>query len=133
MAVNVFGSKVIYTDSTENFSVLILLGDRFLSSIFFNCFWILVHGSSTLLACSYWMLPMPYLFVLTGSDNLYLACVTDIYENLLESTWWRQTKTILENNNSSNEMKAQTNKCHNFSVLLFNQLSLYMQCLCELR
>ena len=39
-------------------------------------------------------------------------------------------KTILKNINSSNEMKAQTNKCHTFSVLLFNQLSLYMQCLC---
>ena len=28
-------------------------------------------------------------------------------------------------------MKTQTSKCHIFSVLLFNQLSLYMQCSCE--
>ena len=28
-------------------------------------------------------------------------------------------------------MKTQTNKCHTFSVFLFNQLSLYKQCLWE--
>ena len=28
-------------------------------------------------------------------------------------------------------MKTQISKCHIFSVLLFNQLSLYMQCSCE--
>ena len=41
-------------------------------------------------------------------------------------------KTISKNIiNSSNDMKTQTSKCHTFSALLINQLSLYMQCSCE--
>ena len=50
------------------------------------------------------------------------------YGNELGSTWQQQRKTILKNIiNNSNEMKAQTNKCHTFSVLLFMHLSLYIQ------
>ena len=46
----------------------------------------------------------------------------------LESAWQRQMETISKNINSSNDMKTQTSKCHTFSVLLFHQISLYMQC-----
>ena len=39
----------------------------------------------------------------------------------------RQMKTISKNIiNSSNDMRTQTSKYHGFSVLLFNQLSLYI-------
>ena len=56
--------------------------------------------------------------------------VRNRYGNSLGSTWRRQTKTVvLHIINSSNKIKGQTNKCHTFSILLFNQLSLYMQCL----
>ena len=47
--------------------------------------------------------------------------------NRLGSAWRWQMKTISKNIiNSSNDMKTQTSKCHTFSVLLFNQLSLYI-------
>ena len=50
----------------------------------------------------------------------------------LGSAWRQQMETISKNIiNSSNDMKTQTSKCHTFSVLLFHQISLYMQCLCE--
>ena len=37
-------------------------------------------------------------------------------------------KTIVKNINSSNEMKAQSNKCHTFSVLFFNLISFHYIC-----
>ena len=47
----------------------------------------------------------------------------------LGSAWRRQMETISKKIiNSSNDMKTQTSKCHTFSVLLFHQISLYMQC-----
>ena len=49
------------------------------------------------------------------------------YGNPSRSTWQQETKTTVKNN-IGNEMKTQTNKYHTFSFLLFNQLSLYMQC-----
>ena len=49
------------------------------------------------------------------------------YTNPLGSAWRWQVKTVLRNINSSKDMKTQTSKCHTFSVLLFNQLSLSMQ------
>ena len=41
-------------------TVLILLGDRSLSSIFFSYFWILFHDSTKIIVIEYF----PYLFVL---------------------------------------------------------------------
>ena len=66
---------------------------------------------------------------------LLCQCVAAIYSvrnrcgNPLGSAWRRQMKTISKDIiKSSNDMKIQTSKYHTFSVLLFNQLSLYMQC-----
>ena len=49
-------------------------------------------------------------------------------ENPLESAWRRQLNTVSKSIiNSRNDMKTQTSKYHTFSVLLFYQLSLYIQ------
>ena len=54
--------------------------------------------------------------------------VRNRHRNPLGSTWRGQPKTVSKDIiNITNEIKAQTNKCHTFPVLLFNHLSLCMQ------
>ena len=57
-------------------------------------------------------------------------CVRNRYGNPLGWKWQRQAKATLKNIiNTSNEMKAQTNKCHIFSVLLFDHATFARNCL----
>lgn len=57
-------------------------------------------------------------------------CVRNRYGNPLGWTWQRQAKAILKNIiNTSNEMKAQTSRCHIFSVLLFDHATFARNCL----
>ena len=57
-------------------------------------------------------------------------CVRNRYGNPLGWKWQRQAKAILKNIiNTSNEMKAQRNKCHIFSVLLFDHATFARNCL----
>ena len=60
-------------------------------------------------------------------SKVYIYSMRNRCGNLLGSAWRQQMETISKNINiSSNDMKTQTGKCHTFSVLLFNQLSLYI-------
>ena len=63
-----------------------------------------------------------------GSKGTY-SSMHNRLGNLLGSALATANKDHFKKNiNSSNEMKAQTSKCHTFSVLLFNQISSLSTC-----